>query len=85
MSGDPELLALLYSALRATIGISIETDDPERLRQKLYQIRAKEMDPELSLLMFAPDPQRPTTHLFIAKTKVKIEGEADDQTGAGPD
>lgn len=77
---DPALLALLYRALRETIGLSIATDDPERLRQKLYQIRAKEMDPALMLLMLAPDPKRPTTHLFIAKTKVKLEGEPDAET-----
>lgn len=34
-----ELTELLYSALHAERGIVVETDDAERLRQKLYAVR----------------------------------------------
>jgi len=74
---DPELLSLLYSALRAEIGISVETDNVDRLRNKLYDARAKLQDPDLELLFLAPDPARPSTHLFIAKKRIKLEGEPD--------
>lgn len=75
---DPELLTLLYSAMRAQVGISVETDNVDRLRTKLYAARAKIGDPELELLMLTPDPARPATHLFIAKTRIKIEGASPD-------
>ena len=34
-----ELTELLYDALRTPLGTVIQTEDPERLRQKLYTIR----------------------------------------------
>lgn len=33
------LLQLLYDALNAPLGVEVETNDPERLRQKLYPLR----------------------------------------------
>jgi hypothetical protein len=74
---DPELLSLLYSALRAEIGISVATDNVERLRNKLYAARKSLMDPDLELLFLAPDPDRPSTHLFIAKKRITLEGAPD--------
>ena len=35
-----ELTELLYAALHSPLGTVIETEDPERLRQKLYPIRS---------------------------------------------
>ena len=34
-----ELTELLYDALRTPLGTVIQTEDPERLRQRLYAIR----------------------------------------------
>lgn len=39
-----ELTERLYEALHATFGIVVETEDPERLRQKLYAIRRENED-----------------------------------------
>lgn len=39
-----ELTELLYDALRTPLGTVIETEDPERLRQKLYAIRRENED-----------------------------------------
>lgn len=39
-----ELTELLYDALRAPLGTVIQTEDPERLRQKLYAIRRESED-----------------------------------------
>lgn len=77
---DPELMTLLYFALRAPIGISVESDNVDRLRTKLYDARTKLADPELELLMLVPDPNRPATHLFIAKKRIKIEGATTDES-----
>ena len=42
--GNLELTELLYEALRSPRGTVIETEDPERLRQKLYAIRRESED-----------------------------------------
>lgn len=42
--GNLELTKLLYDALRTPLGTVIETEDPERLRQKLYAIRKESSD-----------------------------------------
>lgn len=34
-----DLTTLLYDALRTRLGTVIETEDPERLRQRLYAVR----------------------------------------------
>lgn len=39
-----ELTELLYDALRTPLGTVIQTEDPERLRQKLYGIRRESED-----------------------------------------
>lgn len=39
-----ELTELLYDALRTPLGTVIQTEDPERLRQKLYTIRRESED-----------------------------------------
>lgn len=72
---DPDLLALLYRALREEVGLSIAVENPERLRQKLYQVRAKIADPDLEALMILPDPDRTATHLFICKKRVRVDAE----------
>lgn len=39
-----EYTELLYNALHAKFGIVVETDDAERLRQRLYAIRKESED-----------------------------------------
>lgn len=60
-------LELLYDALRAEIGIVVETNDPERLRMKLYAARKE--DPQLGVLSFVISPTTPETDLWILKSK----------------
>lgn len=45
-----ELVALLFEALRSPHGLALSTDDPARLRQKLYPMRAA--DPALEPISF---------------------------------
>lgn len=67
MSGGREgFLEYWYQALREPIGIAIETDAPERLRQLLYQARAKAADPQLSALMLIVPQGANSTEVFIA-------------------
>jgi hypothetical protein len=49
-----ELTEILYDALRTPHGVVVETNDPSRLRQKLYAIRRE--DPDLSPLAFVISP-----------------------------
>lgn len=39
-----ELAELLYDALRTPLGTVIQTEDAERLRQKLYAVRRENQD-----------------------------------------
>lgn len=39
-----ELAEILYDALRSPFGLVVETDDAERLRQRLYVIRKESED-----------------------------------------
>jgi hypothetical protein len=59
------LLELLYEAYRAELGIIVQTNDPERLRQKLYAERKK--DPDLACLSFRISPTSPESELLIIK------------------
>jgi len=49
-----ELTELLYDALRTPLGTVIETEDAERLRQKLYAIRRR--NEEFAPLAFVISP-----------------------------
>lgn len=57
----------LYLALNSEFGIVVETDDPERLRQKLYVERKK--DPDLSCISITISRTQPETQLLLVKTK----------------
>ena len=65
------LMELLYAALRSQIGVVIETDDAERLRQKLYPLRKD--DPDLMVLSFVISPVN-GKDLWIIKTKGAADG-----------
>ena len=62
-----EILELLYQAFHSPLGLRVPTDDPERLRQKLYQVRTQEGSPELATLSFVQSPSNPTGELWIVK------------------
>jgi len=51
---DTELLELLYDAVRTPFGSVIETNNAERLRQRLYPLRNK--DESLAVLSFVISP-----------------------------
>lgn len=63
MLTENEILELMFEAYHKNIGIEIETNDPERLRQKCYALR-KGHD-ELTSLSFFISPFDPTK-LWIA-------------------
>lgn len=71
-----DLLEKLYEALRSPIGIVVSTEDPERLRQKLYALRRERQDedPNLRVLSFLISPTSPGNELWIVKAK-KPNGE----------
>lgn len=52
-SGEP-LISLLYEAINTPYGLVVETDDAERLRQKLYPLRKTE--PDFAPLAFVISP-----------------------------
>lgn len=60
------MLHLLYEALTSPKGIVVESDDPERLRQKLYALRREIADASLEALSFVISPVNPG-HLWIVK------------------
>lgn len=51
---DHTLLSLLYEALQSPFGVVVETNDAERLRQKLYPLRKN--DPSFTPLAFVISP-----------------------------
>lgn len=63
------LADLLYQALGSELGVVVETNDPERLRQKLYGIR-KEI-PDGDILAFIISPLNPAD-LWIIKQPREI-------------
>jgi hypothetical protein len=69
-----ELAELLYRALGSELGVVVETNDPERLRQRLYALR-KEI-PEGSQLAFLISPLNPQDLWIIKQPKeiVNVEG-----------
>lgn len=72
MIGPSELLELMYAALREPLGLKVATNDPDRLRKKLYQARARSNDPNLMILTFSASRTRPNSELLIIRRK-KLE------------
>jgi len=72
MRVDLPLAELLYQAYNSPLGIVVETDDPDFLRQKLYPIRKG--NPELHCLAFILSPINPTD-LWIIKQGVPNDAE----------
>lgn len=57
----------MYDAMRSPFGVVVQTEDPERLRQRLYALRKDY--PDLAILAFVISPTNPATDLWILRTK----------------
>jgi len=62
-----EYLELLYTALASEAGIVVQSDDPPRLRQKLYTARRESLDPSRDCLSFVESRTNPSEQLWIVK------------------
>lgn len=69
------LIEALYAALNSKYGVVLETNDPARLRQKLYQQRKALEDESLSVLRFSTSRTAPQSELLIVKTGTPHEQE----------
>ena len=67
-----ELVELLYNALRSPFGTVVETDDPERLRQRLYAIRRENED--FTPLSFVISPMNGRDLWILNKGSADAEG-----------
>lgn len=66
------LVEILYDATRSAFGLVIETNDAERLRQKLYAIRKD--NPDLSALSFVISPFNGMDLWILNKGAANAEG-----------
>lgn len=57
--------ALLYRAMTSPYGIVVESNDPERLRQKLYPLRKAQ--PDFAPLSFVTSPMNPNELWILRK------------------
>jgi hypothetical protein len=64
-------IEFLHKALETDLGIVVQTSDPEALRTRLYQIRAKAKNPAFECLVFKPSVTNPTSELWIIKNPPK--------------
>lgn len=64
-----DLFELLYAAYHSEVGVCVETNDPEFLRQKLYPL--KKANPDFSNLAFVISPLNPQD-LWIVKQPKEI-------------
>lgn len=62
-------LNLWYEALGSEFGVVVETDNPERLRQKLYALRKSASDPMLEQISITISPTNPASHVWLVKRK----------------
>lgn len=59
-------LNLLYEALGSPLGVVVQCDNAEKVRQKLYALRKEQNDPDLECLSFVQSPSNPQ-QLWIVK------------------
>lgn len=57
---------LLYEALGSQFGVVLQCDNAEKVRQRLYKLRADHADPDLECLHLVQSPSNPS-HLWIVK------------------
>lgn len=67
-----DLLKHLYDALSSEFGIVLRSDNPTKLRERLYPLRKTE--PEFAELSFVLSPTNPSTDLWIIR-RVRHEEE----------
>lgn len=65
------MIELWYQALHAYVGIEVETDNLEGLRQQLYASRRSALDPQLDTLALVVSPFDPNRLWIIHKTVKK--------------
>jgi len=62
---DLPLIEYLYRAINSSLGVVLQTNNPERLRQKLYAERKK--DPDLAALSINISRTAPETEIWIIR------------------
>ena len=68
-----EYIELLYAAVHAEIGVVVETNDAERLRQKLYTLRKD--NPDFEQLAFVISPFNGADLWIIKQPKETVSAE----------
>lgn len=63
----------LYRAAHSPHGVVLRTNDPERLRQKLYRVRNSLSDSDLDNLRFTISRASPESELMIINTGGKAD------------
>jgi hypothetical protein len=69
-----ELVELLYAAYSSEYGVCVETNDAERLRQKLYPI--KKENPDFANLVLFISPLNPNDLWIVNKPKDLVNVES---------
>jgi len=64
-AGNVPLIDLLYQALRSDAGVVVETNNPERLRAKLYDER--KADADLACISISLSRTKPESELLLVK------------------
>lgn len=59
------LIPLLYEAKASDYGLIVQTEDPERLRQRMYALRREH--PDLTCISFVISPLNPGSELWLVK------------------
>lgn len=72
MSTKADYKFLWYSALAEPYGLVVETDNPERLKARLYAARADAMDPSLEDISIKTSPFNPS-QLWLIKRRPDAE------------
>jgi len=60
-------IEILFAALNAEFGVVVESEDVERLKQRLSVARAK--DPQFAVLSICTSPFAPTSQIWIVKNE----------------
>lgn len=66
-------LNLWYEALGTPLGVVVQTNDPERFRQRMYALRKEANDKMLDDLSLVVSPSNPGSHVWIVKRKQSSE------------
>lgn len=66
-------LEFLYQALEHPYGIAVSTNNPERLRVRLYEARRQAQNPNFEALTFTPSRSNPAGELWIIR-KDQVNG-----------